>query len=38
MLLILTSKMLMKIVEKGEHGINKCCMMGHFSSEHMEVV
>jgi hypothetical protein len=26
MLLILTSKMLMKILEKGEHGINMCCM------------
>jgi hypothetical protein len=23
----LTSKMLMRIVEKGEHGINMCCMM-----------
>jgi hypothetical protein len=27
MLVILTLKMLMKIVEKGEHGINMCCMM-----------
>jgi hypothetical protein len=27
MLLILTLKMLMRIVEKGEHGINMCCMM-----------
>jgi hypothetical protein len=26
MLLILTLKMLMRIVEKGEHGINMCCM------------
>jgi hypothetical protein len=26
MLLILTSKMLMRIVENGEHGINMCCM------------
>jgi hypothetical protein len=26
MLLILTSKMLMKFVEKGEHEINMCCM------------
>jgi hypothetical protein len=26
MLLILTSKMLIRIVEKGEHGINMCCM------------
>jgi hypothetical protein len=26
MLLILISKMLMKIVEKGEHGINMCSM------------
>jgi hypothetical protein len=26
MLMILTSKMLMRIVEKGEHGINMSCM------------
>jgi hypothetical protein len=26
MLLILTSKMLMRIIEKGEYGINMCCM------------
>jgi hypothetical protein len=27
MLIILTSKILMRIVEKGEHGINMCCRM-----------
>jgi hypothetical protein len=27
MLLILTLKMLLRIVEKGEHEINMCCMM-----------